>query len=121
MKDEAVALVVAGWTLSYLKVNYPYTDPKVEKLIAGINVTSLNNTNNMTKDNNNSEQEENGWLFHVNKALLECKRVLNAGGMLVIMETRGVAYDEPTRAGKLKHFNLFESSYFFQGAGIINI
>ena len=91
-------MVVAGWTLSYLKVNYPYTEPDVESNIRacdGIVHKELNNEIQQDKQ----ENKQQGWAYHLRNTLSECKRVLKTGGMLLILESRGVGYDHPTREG----------------------
>lgn len=105
-------IIIAGWSLSYLKVNFQFTEPKVEQIIKG-------EPNNNTEEKREGDEEEGeetrkGWAYQLRRTLQECKRVMKEEGLLIILESRGVAYDEPTRDGILfSHILLSFPSFLF--------
>lgn len=97
-RSNLFSVVIAGWALSYLKVNYQYTEHSVESMIKG---EKINSSNNFGETVERQEDIQNGWAYQLRKTLRECKRILKDNGLIVILESRGVAYDEPTRDGIL--------------------
>jgi hypothetical protein len=94
-------VIVAGWTFSYLKVNYPYTDPEIEIKFKGQKEGNLK-----TQEIPHIKKCE-GWVYHLQQTLQECSRVLASDGLLIILESRGVAYNYPTRGGMLYYLFYF--------------
>ncbi len=97
---------MAPYSLSYLKVNHPYTDPEIENIIKNqlsskdpIGKVSTYNKLFTTNSIQTNKEHFSGWLYHLDHALLECARVLRPDGVLIILESKGVAYDEPKREG----------------------
>lgn len=95
--------MLAGWSLSYIKVNFPYTQLDVERKFK--NTPKNNKYNNNNIKNNEKEEKEmfsKGWVYQLQRTLMECLRVLDSDdSVLVILESRGVAYSAPTRDGTL--------------------
>eukprot|EP00026_Physarum_polycephalum_P012633 Phypoly_transcript_12958.p1 GENE.Phypoly_transcript_12958~~Phypoly_transcript_12958.p1 ORF type:complete len:278 (+),score=38.63 Phypoly_transcript_12958:169-1002(+) len=90
-RSSLFSVIVAGWAFSYLKVNYPYTDPEIER--------KLKEIEKEYGEEGEAQDTKIGWVFQLQKTLQECRRVLTNDGMLIILESRGVAYNSPTRAG----------------------
>ena len=108
---DQFAVVLAGWAFSYLKVKYPYTECAFQQLFKDpLNryADQSYKHESETPENSNKvpeteETKKEGWVYQLQRTLRSCQSVLAPGGLLFILESRGVAYDVPTRSGTSSH------------------